>query len=336
VVDDSGSFERSSKNSVTGKKREGSRASSRRSRRAQAGQGNTVEPMPAHPEMQDGTKTERKKGGFFSSLLSCCSPSENVDSLNNGDPTLPPKKTAKVQANRGRQPVAVEKQEPSAAESGTSESKDHYDEKVGLRPDLEQEPATVDQLPPNEVRGQAPMAEMGREYGNASPMNGTNSKLMVERTASEERTALSPALPIPSSANETIVAQADQHPDVKVEAPTPTVDQPDEQATSDRTPQQVQRDSDVPMPDAPPAEEEEADEEPVEQTREEEAVPPRPDLPPPPPRDSYAGLAGPPLPGPPEKHQGLLPPIQPQFMGKKCLVLDLDETLVHSSFKVRT
>jgi RNA polymerase II subunit A small phosphatase-like protein len=30
----------------------------------------------------------------------------------------------------------------------------------------------------------------------------------------------------------------------------------------------------------------------------------------------------------------LLPPITEQFSGKKCLVLDLDETLVHSSFKV--
>lgn len=30
----------------------------------------------------------------------------------------------------------------------------------------------------------------------------------------------------------------------------------------------------------------------------------------------------------------LLPPIEPRFKGRKCLVLDLDETLVHSSFKV--
>jgi RNA polymerase II subunit A small phosphatase-like protein len=35
-----------------------------------------------------------------------------------------------------------------------------------------------------------------------------------------------------------------------------------------------------------------------------------------------------------EKQQWLLPPIEPCFQGKKCLVLDLDETLVHSSFKV--
>lgn len=38
-------------------------------------------------------------------------------------------------------------------------------------------------------------------------------------------------------------------------------------------------------------------------------------------------------PEPPQKW--LLPPVAPQFSGKKCLVLDLDETLVHSSFKVR-
>lgn len=30
----------------------------------------------------------------------------------------------------------------------------------------------------------------------------------------------------------------------------------------------------------------------------------------------------------------LLPPLDPSLQGKKCLVLDLDETLVHSSFKV--
>jgi len=32
-------------------------------------------------------------------------------------------------------------------------------------------------------------------------------------------------------------------------------------------------------------------------------------------------------------YDALLPPILPAFHGRKCLVLDLDETLVHSSFK---
>lgn len=35
-----------------------------------------------------------------------------------------------------------------------------------------------------------------------------------------------------------------------------------------------------------------------------------------------------------EEQKWLLPPVAPRFEGKKCLVLDLDETLVHSSFKV--
>lgn len=37
-----------------------------------------------------------------------------------------------------------------------------------------------------------------------------------------------------------------------------------------------------------------------------------------------------------QKQQWLLPPIEPHLKGKKCLVLDLDKTLVHSSFKANT
>jgi len=54
-------------------------------------------------------------------------------------------------------------------------------------------------------------------------------------------------------------------------------------------------------------------------------------LPPPPPL---------PVPEPPiapdaGEQQWLLPPAVPHLKNRKCLVLDLDETLVHSSFKVR-
>ena len=35
------------------------------------------------------------------------------------------------------------------------------------------------------------------------------------------------------------------------------------------------------------------------------------------------------------EQKSLLPPIEQRLKGRKCLVLDLDETLVHSSFKVR-
>lgn len=39
-------------------------------------------------------------------------------------------------------------------------------------------------------------------------------------------------------------------------------------------------------------------------------------------------------PSAPQERKFLLPPIAPEHKGRKCLVLDLDETLVHSSFKV--
>lgn len=45
-----------------------------------------------------------------------------------------------------------------------------------------------------------------------------------------------------------------------------------------------------------------------------------------------SGGAGIPI-GPDGIPRPLLPPISPQHVGRKCLVLDLDETLVHSSFK---
>lgn len=47
------------------------------------------------------------------------------------------------------------------------------------------------------------------------------------------------------------------------------------------------------------------------------------------------GGAGIPI-GPDGVPRPLLPPIAPHHAGRKCLVLDLDETLVHSSFKVST
>lgn len=62
-------------------------------------------------------------------------------------------------------------------------------------------------------------------------------------------------------------------------------------------------------------------------------LPPAPPMPavPSPPQDSEVGLVA--APEQPQQ-EWLLPPIQPHLKGRKCLVLDLDETLVHSSFKV--
>lgn len=63
------------------------------------------------------------------------------------------------------------------------------------------------------------------------------------------------------------------------------------------------------------------------------SLPPAPPVPaaPSPPAESEGALVT--SPDQPQQ-EWLLPPILPEHKGRKCLVLDLDETLVHSSFKV--
>ncbi|KAJ6783779.1 hypothetical protein PWT90_07684 [Aphanocladium album] len=81
------------------------------------------------------------------------------------------------------------------------------------------------------------------------------------------------------------------------------------------------------MPDAP---EEPRDEPDVETSEEQDDR----GVPPPPGPNSATAVAFPPVTAIEEQRKWLLPPIAPEHKGRKCLVLDLDETLVHSSFKI--
>ncbi|KKA26226.1 hypothetical protein TD95_000032 [Thielaviopsis punctulata] len=81
------------------------------------------------------------------------------------------------------------------------------------------------------------------------------------------------------------------------------------------------------VPDAPEAEPESNEDEEEETTAALPAVPPPPPGPPAP----FKNLESDPQ---EDGTQSLLPPIAPEHKGRKCLVLDLDETLVHSSFKL--
>ncbi|POR35792.1 Putative phosphatase PSR2 [Tolypocladium paradoxum] len=91
-------------------------------------------------------------------------------------------------------------------------------------------------------------------------------------------------------------------------------------------------DEDVGMQDAPPEDSRDA---PVTVEAEE---PQQRTIPPPPPGPGPAVVTPLPLTDPAsaaqETQKWLLPPVAPEHKGRKCLVLDLDETLVHSSFKI--
>jgi RNA polymerase II subunit A small phosphatase-like protein len=136
-------------------------------------------------------------------------------------------------------------------------------------------------------------------------------------------------------------------PHIAIQAPTPI--SPSEEMIHDRTAEQEQRDTEIEMTDGgvtvPLASNEVstlADEASSSDSmhqpgnRDSKA---KIDLPPPPPLvERQAQIAH--HEGAPSRDRGeggqkwLLPPLRSEFKGKKCLVLDLDETLVHSSFKV--
>ncbi|KAL9058911.1 MAG: hypothetical protein Q9162_001467 [Coniocarpon cinnabarinum] len=124
-----------------------------------------------------------------------------------------------------------------------------------------------------------------------------------------------------------------------------------EQVISDRTPQQAQTDEDIEMKDAPPSvplapHEVDAKKDLAAPTTAPQGETNPPTFPPPPPapvpptdgqfQSSQTRNTG--ASGPTEQSQEdrkwLLPPLRQEMRGKKCLVLDLDETLVHSSFKI--
>ena len=106
----------------------------------------------------------------------------------------------------------------------------------------------------------------------------------------------------------------------------------------DSAPQRETGDGDVIMAEAVPIAPVSSEQSKGQEVRTESPLPIN--LPPPPPRASQSqaavgvGRSQSNATAPNERPPWLLPPLQPRFQGKKCLVLDLDETLVHSSFKV--
>ena len=116
--------------------------------------------------------------------------------------------------------------------------------------------------------------------------------------------------------------------------PAVTVEPPKAQSSDDEPPAKVQpTDSgDVEMRDAST---EEAENVPTFSGGDESKTN---SIPPPPPGPGPAPIAPIPIteagPSQPEPQKWLLPPVAAEHKGRKCLVLDLDETLVHSSFKV--
>lgn len=312
TVADSESIGRGSKRSFLGKRRAGSTASSKRSQHATSEKVEQPPSVPVAENREGSTRSRTKKSGGLLACLPCFAPK---DSTPTGETTENIKKVEKVQPTRTTQ--SAHKTDPTA-ESSTADSKEPLDEKhagetVGTDRDAVHSDGTADSPP-------------------------TDLPKIVTRSSSKKQAEQSSLLPTASQPGSLQTGPA-----INVQGPTPgtTPVQPrpsheQEQIIHDRTESQEEKDQDIEMNDVPLASTDvrhEGD----KSTDPAHDVPPKVDLPPPPPleqrqmavRDQASDTS---MSEPQQKY--LLGPLRPEFKGKKCLVLDLDETLVHSSFKV--
>ena len=283
------------------------------------------------------SKPKAKKRGGFLSFLNCCSAPENANTVEGGDQAVPAKKAKVLQQKPGRQPTPVVKANASAGESSTGESKDVGEESIG-GPEYSElksaaKPTMITRSSKDKVSAEKPVAQ--------APTVASPAETTEPPAAAENRNQPLPPLPASNASLSPGVSTEQKMEPTPVIAGTapPQLIEPDESVAeqgttiNDRTPQQEQADSDIAMVDAPPLTT--VVDEPSATAR--ELTQAQVNLPPPPPRNGQDTTT----PGSTDvtssdKQRWLLPPLQPHFKGRKCLVLDLDETLVHSSFKVRT
>jgi RNA polymerase II subunit A small phosphatase-like protein len=252
-----------------------------------------------------------KKSRGFLSFLNCCSVPDNANGIDSEEAVLPVKQIATVpsqaRATTSSKPISSTS-DPNSGHRPTSQG-----EKIAMVGDEH------NQLTANPTTDAPSSAERGTAGKPPVSVDSRNQALpAIPQDA--EKSALDPGVYDTSN------------PAVFVQAPTPNLPQQDSSQTinHDESSHVVAEES-----LATAAQERNA-------TDMEDVQPSNATLPPPPPIPSSESSSNPSSPpqelttadAAKEKQQWLLPPIEPRFEGKKCLVLDLDETLVHSSFKV--
>ncbi|KAL8840194.1 MAG: hypothetical protein Q9176_004042 [Flavoplaca citrina] len=334
-----------SRGSVHLSSRRGSGASNKLAKKERTG------PIPSSEEKSGeeitGTPAKPKKKGLsrFFSILNCCgAPKDANDSEQ--DQAVPSKRAKTSQSTRGRQTTPVTKiNNASAGESSNTESKEAIEDNIAGKRYSELTPSAQPKIIEAPKKETPPVTEKLPLQSDTVPL--AEPKIAPVPSPATDQ----PLPPLPANTNGnrdsamTDTQQYDEKPSTStiglVEAPIPpTAGIPDEglskedAAINDRTLQQEAKD--VEMSDAPPVAQTPPPPAPSEETSIQS--PPQANLPPPPPppnpgrlsatnRRTSNVVAG-------DQPKGLLPPMADRFRGKKCLVLDLDETLVHSSFKI--
>jgi carboxy-terminal domain RNA polymerase II polypeptide A small phosphatase len=343
VTDDSASAGRGSKRSILGRKRDASKSSSRRVRKEQRNLPVGKESDPVIPQADGAGGAEKKSSSRFLSFLNCCG-GHNANNTGDIDDQALPAKRSKPQPVRERLINQSEKAE--VANNGgnitnENEVKDTLEEKKTSPEATEKQKLPVSG---EKNQGQGARPQMTRKEGSREmPLISTATTVSPEKQDNPIAARDQPLSPPPPDTQPApvppVTTEALQAPAVNVQAPTPTVGQEEVSPTPDWTPDQSKRNSDIQMSDAPAEEEKLVEHETTESPALPKVEAQKNELPPPPPLEQRQSQVGtrdvPAVPGSSQERQiWLLPPVQPQFKGRKCLVLDLDETLVHSSFKI--
>lgn len=323
-TDSIGGRSKESKSSIMGRRRNGSTASSKRSGTSpeamQASIGNTT---AVHAQPPPGQKPKKSRG--FLAFLNCCSVPDNANGVDSDEPPLPMKKVSKLSSQTTQ--LTSSKPDPSIVPASSRSTVP-----VTEKEDLKQFEPVLPSVPDQESSKVPPR---GRQ---------DNPQAALERKASAKGVRNQPLPPVPQDVEKLPTDQETAlSPSVAVVTPTSGPSQPDDAPSAESQAQSQDTPSpDTLMPDAPPPPVEEkkatsADQPEVNSNVSPLPLPPPPPVPIPEPIKPLTSLPENPTAAPPaeEKQQWLLPPIEARFKGKKCLVLDLDETLVHSSFKVR-
>ncbi|KAI9665126.1 MAG: hypothetical protein M1831_002136 [Alyxoria varia] len=346
-----------------------SAASAKRHQKAdgdrEASQSGANQQQTSQPDSQQGTTTrpedsvsKPKRGGVsrFLAILNCCKApedSKNVDSTTPGARKVPVERVS--QSTQNTPPLKSDLPQP---EQSSADTKETLGQNSTSDAGHSRGPAT-DKKEPVVTRSERVSG------GDRSNQDIPLTDMPHPPPSSGEKTGLDK--PLPASPNsppgnvdipQTLVTGANNpsksdQPRVSLSPPTPIV-QEGEELISDRTPEQKQKDEDIEMKDVPPSLPLAGADVPGQGDGSFQAKPlastgdAKVDLPPPPPpSDRNIALNAPSHELAPTQSSGssisetpqddrkfLLPALRPEHKGRKCLVLDLDETLVHSSFKV--
>lgn len=368
------SIGRGSKRSLTGRKREASAGSKHSARAAAGLKGKVPRPGSAGQPQAGGEMHSKRKGGFLAFLNCCAAKDEGQEAIppEAVQPPKPIPKQQPVRAQQPL--PAKQQQDVSATGTSMTGSETLDEKAPPSQPPAHPAEPILPPVDSEKLHhGDAAMDKPATHPSADGPRSDSNREMGVvdqhRQPAVSSEATTGGTLHMDTSVAGAVHETPDAAPYVQVQAPTPVVPQSEEeQVISDRTPQQAAVDEDLEMHDREPltsdeaavvaggglalgtgagvaaVEEERHRRESRESSRDHsksEVPPPQAGIPPPN-EEMHTNTSDGKIPSHQssiasdrEEHkQWLLPPLKAELHGRKCLVLDLDETLVHSSFKV--